>query len=153
MKGESVAGSSPEQAAVPPPEHGETTEGAGGSSKNAIRTEEPTTSLEEKGTRRKNNRMMGWAKTLANTYVNKTKTLRQGYANTMKSSRAEAPTRQQQEAERHTMDRIKDGFREVTLRPRLTSSTFHELPPTTTTERPTHVLAGKDQVSTNLPIR
>jgi hypothetical protein len=127
---ENAIGSSTEQAVAPATEHGEKKKGVGGSSGDALRTERLTTGLHKEGTQVKRDRVGGRAKSLANKYVEKTKTWRKGFTSTITSSTAEASTQEEQEEERGTLGRIKDRFRQMNLRPRLTSNTFpNQLPP------------------------
>lgn len=71
LKGEGVAGSSPEQAAVPPLKHGET-EGAGRSSRDTLGTED------EESTRRKGDRVIGPAMTFKDNWPRKVETWGRG---------------------------------------------------------------------------
>jgi len=102
-----------EQAAVLP-KHPKT-KGAGGLGGEGVETEGLAESLYEGN--RMRDQMSGWAKTLANKTVKKTKTWKRGL------STEEALTEQE---ERDSMGRIKDRFSRISFRPRLTSGTFQK---------------------------
>jgi hypothetical protein len=108
---------------VLPPIYGEKLEGVGRVGSEALPIPEVTTSFREESTQVKGDGARGWAKTLGE----KAKKLwkRQRDPRSIASIRAEASSsREQLEEKPGTMSRIKDRVPRISLRPRVTSSTF-----------------------------